>query len=133
MRFAPIENVAAATGTVGGPPSMPTNRTAQGVRPGARPDAEVRAKASCSPTTARSINHRRSAAVRPLSARVLGKTYATLHASTSTAAGARYRHTAPATTCLRPSISVELVLNNFRVTVARAEAGHLRVQRHPRA
>lgn len=52
-------------------------------------------------------------------ARVLGKAYATLVARF----GINSRYTVTImqspTACLRPSVSVESVLNNFRVTVAR--------------
>ncbi|WP_296228235.1 hypothetical protein [Ralstonia sp. UBA689] len=52
-------------------------------------------------------------------ARVLGKTYATLGARFDVTSRYMALPTQPPTTCLRPSIDVELVLSDFRVTVAR--------------
>jgi len=52
-------------------------------------------------------------------ARVLGKTYATLAARFEVTTHYMALPTQPPTTCLRPSIDVELVLSDFRVTVAR--------------
>lgn len=51
-------------------------------------------------------------------ARVLGKTYATLVARFGVTSRYMAIPTQPPTTCLRPSIEVELVLSDFRVTVA---------------
>lgn len=68
------------------------------------------------------------------SARVLGKTYATLVARFDVNSRYMAIATQPPTTCLRPSISVELVLNNFRVTVAREFApgtcAHTAIREH---
>lgn len=52
-------------------------------------------------------------------ARVLGKTYATLVAQFDVTTHYMALPTQPSTTCLRPSVDVALVLNDFRVTVAR--------------
>jgi len=52
-------------------------------------------------------------------ARVLGKTYATLSARVGVTSRYMELPTQPPTTCLRPSIDVELILSDFRVTVAR--------------
>ena len=52
-------------------------------------------------------------------ARVLGKTYATLGAQFDVTTHYIALPTQPPTTCLRPSVDVELVLSDFRVTVAR--------------
>ncbi|CAJ0773244.1 hypothetical protein [Ralstonia chuxiongensis] len=123
VRFAPIENVAAATGAAGGP-AFNANKShwLQACDQALGPmRVEVRAiETPLSFSNDRSVSQL-TAEAPPYdrSARVLGKTYATLLARFDVNSRYMAIATQPPTTCLRPSISVELVLNNFRVTVAR--------------
>lgn len=126
VRFAPIETVAAATteGRTGVPAGVSASKSYwlkicdEKLGP-----MHVTVHASETPLTFsndRSVDQL-TAEAPPYdrAARVLGKTYATLGAQFSVTTHYMALPTQPPTTCLRPSVDVELVLSDFRVTVAR--------------
>lgn len=120
VRFAPIESVAAATGAPA--PSVSKSHWLKACDEALGPmHVDVRAvETPLAFSNDRSVGQL-TAEAPPYdrSARVLGKTYATLVAKFGVTSRYMALPTQPPTTCLRPSIEVELVLNDFRVTVAR--------------
>ncbi len=120
VRFAPIETVAAATNT----PAFNANKAhwlkACDEAPGPLPVDLRPQSATLTFFNDRSIAQL-TAEAPPYdrAARVLGKTYATLSARFGVISRYMELPTQPPTTCLRPSIEVELILSDFRVTVAR--------------
>lgn len=126
VRFEPIEAVAAATGggPVGVPVSMPAPK-AYWLKICDEKLGPMQVTVHASETPLRFSNDRTvdqlTAEAPPYdrAARVLGKTYATLVAQFGVTTRYMAIPTQPPTTCLRPSVDVELILNDFRVTVAR--------------
>jgi hypothetical protein len=126
VRFAPIEAVAAEADNrpVGLPVSMPAPK-AYWLKICDEKLGPMHVTVHANETPLRFSNDRSvdqlTAEAPPYdrSARVLGKTYATLVAQFNVTTHYMALPTQPPTTCLRPSIDVVLVLNDFRVTVAR--------------
>ena len=126
VRFEPIEAVAAATGEghFGLPVAMPAPKT-YWLKICDEKLGPIQVTVHASETPLRFFNDRSvdqlTAEAPPYdrAARVLGKTYATLVAQFGVTTRYMAIPTQPPTTCLRPSVDVELILNDFRVTVAR--------------
>jgi hypothetical protein len=126
VRFAPIETVAAATGVAGAAaapaPSASKAHWLKACDEALGPmHVDVRTTESRLSFTNDRAVEQLTAEAPPYdrSARVLGKTYATLAARFDVISRYMTLPTQPPTTCLRPSIEVELILSDFRVTVAR--------------
>ncbi|CAJ0786094.1 hypothetical protein LMG18090_01923 [Ralstonia mannitolilytica] len=120
VRFAPIESVAAATGA-----PAPAANKAHWLKAcdSALGPMHVNVRTRETPlsfSNDRSVDQL-TAEAPPYdrAARVLGKTYATLSARFSVTSRYMDIPTQPRTTCLRPSVDVELILSDFRVAVAR--------------
>ncbi|MCO5397198.1 hypothetical protein [Ralstonia soli] len=126
VRFEPVEPVAAATGpgAVGVPVSMPGPK-AYWLKVCDEKLGPMQVTVHASETPLRFSNDRTvdqlTAEAPPYdrAARVLGKTYATLVAQFGVSTRYLALPTQPPTTCLRPSVEVELIVNDFRVAVAR--------------